>query len=66
MLNGFDDPCSDVRVLAVECVSRLKLSSGCDEYKSKAHHSLIEYTVKKLVLHSEDPYANLRTKIIGK
>lgn len=61
-----DDPCVDVRALAIECISHLQADKNSINYNENCHASIVEFTLSRLFLHLDDPYLKLRPILLGK
>lgn len=65
ILNGLDDPCADIRALAIQCIANVELNRECEEYDSENHHATIKFTLSRLLLHLDDPYVTQRPLLLG-
>lgn len=60
-----DDPCADIRALAIQCIGIVQLNRECEEYGSESHQGHIEYIISRLILHLDDPYVKQRPLLLG-
>lgn len=60
-----DDPCADIRALAIQSIGIVELIQECEEYDSESHHGRIEYIISRLILHLDDPYVKQRPLLLG-
>lgn len=66
ILNGLEDPCADIRALAIQCTGHLQLDRKSEDYDSQGHHGILDLTFSRLLLHLEDPFMKQRPIILGK
>lgn len=65
VLSGIDDPCSNVRTLAVECISHLQLDPNSEELATDSYRRIITTILKKLILHLDEPNLTLRPIVLS-
>ncbi|XP_031627918.1 dynein assembly factor 5, axonemal [Contarinia nasturtii] len=60
ILSRLDDPCANVRCLAIECLPQLEVNPSDDMFSETGYSSLVEYIISRLFLYLDDPYIKIR------
>lgn len=65
-LSRLDDPCANVRGLALECLSILEVDRSDDAFSEVSDSIIAETVINRLFLYLDDPYIKMRPILIGK
>lgn len=66
ILGRLDDPCANVRELAVECLPKIGVDPSDDTFNESSDSHLAETIILRLVLYLDDPYIKIRPILLGK
>lgn len=65
-MGRLDDPCANVRSLAIECLPLLEVNRNDELFSETSHSTLAEAVISRLFLYLDDPYIKIRPILLGK
>lgn len=65
ILNRLDDPCANVRILAIECLSKIEVDRSDELFSESSYSNVAEAVINRLFLYFDDPYIKLRPVLLG-
>lgn len=65
ILGRLDDPCASVRIVAIECLSRIDVDRNDSNYSEASCSDLAEAVISRLFLYFDDPFIKLRPILLG-
>lgn len=66
ILSRLDDPCANVRCLAIECLPSLEIDRADELFSESSLSTLAEAVISRLLLYLDDPYIKIRPMLLGK
>lgn len=66
ILGRLDDPCANVRGLAMECLPHIEVNYSEPTFSEVNCSVLAETVISRLILYFDDPFIKLRPVLIGK
>lgn len=64
-MNALDDPCPDIRALALQSIGQVEVDHECEAYNSDSHHTHVEYILSRLILQLDDSYLKHHPLLLG-
>lgn len=65
ILSRLDDPCSSVRALAIECLSKIDVDHSDSNFSETSYSALAKTVISRLFLYFDDPFIKLRPILLG-
>lgn len=65
ILGRLDDPCANVRELAVECLPKIEADRSDETFSESNDSHLAETIILRLALYLDDPYIKIRPILLG-
>ena len=64
-MGRLDDPCANVRSLAIECLPLLEVDRTDELFSETSHSTLAEAVISRLFLYLDDPFIKIRPILLG-
>lgn len=66
ILSRLDDPCINVRILAIECLSQIEADQNDENFNESRDSNLAETVINRLFLYFDDPAIKIRPALLRK